>query len=351
VPIDEMKLSAAYPVVEGYKGYGAFGWHVMIEDAMQFSKLYITGSFSPSESLKEMERWHLDIEYQGINWHLRYWHNDADFYDLFGPVERSRKGDALLGGYEEYLIYDVPRELVFTADLAFFTGLDTLPANQNVPATSDTIISGSLAFDYTNTDKSLGAVDHEKGWEWDFEISNDYADREYFPKIRGGLNFGFALPWDHASVWLYNAAGLAGGDKSNALTPFYFGSFGNNYVDDREVKRYREYSSLPGFEIDEISARNFFKSVVELNLPPIRYSNLGTPSLYLGSTRAAVFAGTLFADPGMTTERTLHTLGIQVDWNFTLVHRLPMTLSTGYAAGFEDGEKISDEVLISLKIM
>jgi hypothetical protein len=30
---------------------------------------------------------------------------------------------------------------------------------------------------------------------------------------------------------------------------------------------------------------------------------------------------------------------------------LPMTLSLGYAAGFEDGEKRGDELMISLKIM
>ena len=31
-----------------------------------------------------------------LNWDLHYWHNGADFYDLFGPVERSRKGDAFI---------------------------------------------------------------------------------------------------------------------------------------------------------------------------------------------------------------------------------------------------------------
>ncbi len=28
---------------------------------------------------------------------------------------------------------------------------------------------------------------------------------------------------------------------TNHLANWYFGAFGNNYVDDREVKRYREY--------------------------------------------------------------------------------------------------------------
>jgi hypothetical protein len=49
--------------------------------------------------------------------------------------------------------------------------------------------------------------------------------------------------------------------------------------------------------------------------------------------------------------RSLQTIGIQTDWNFTVAHRLPMVLSLGYAEGFEDGERHGSEVLVSLKIM
>ncbi|MBK8545631.1 MAG: hypothetical protein IPL62_20145 [Caulobacteraceae bacterium] len=57
------------------------------------------------------------------------------------------------------------------------------------------------------------------------------------------------------------------------------------------------------------------------------------------------------AEPRFGDRRSLQTLGIQTDWNFTVAHRLPMTFSVGYARGFEDGEAESDEVLVSLKIM
>ena len=52
-----------------------------------------------------------------------------------------------------------------------------------------------------------------------------------------------------------------------------------------------------------------------------------------------------------STSCTVTTLGFQVDWQFTLAHRLPMTLSIGYAAGFEDGDQHDDEWLASLKIL
>ena len=117
------------------------------------------------------------------------------------------------------------------------------------------------------------------------------------------------------------------------------------------MKRYREFETLPGFEIDEVAARNFAKSVLEWNLPPVRFEDVGTPSIYLGSIRPAVFASVLIADMDLSTERTVGNAGAQVDFNFTLAHRLPMTFSVGYAAGIEGWAKRDEEWLISLKIM
>ena len=52
---------------------------------------------------------------------------------------------------------------------------------------------------------------------------------------------------------------------------FFFGGFGNNYVDHDDEKRYRETYAFPGAELNEIGGRNFLKSTVELNLPPLRF--------------------------------------------------------------------------------
>jgi hypothetical protein len=42
---------------------------------------------------------------------------------------------------------------------------------------------------------------------------------------------------------------------------------------------------------------------------------------------------------------------VQVDLNFTIVHRLPMTLSFGYAQGWVGGSKFDEEWMVSLKIL
>ena len=350
VPRAEMHLGAAYPVVEGYKGHGAFGYHAIFEDPLQFNQLKATVSYSP-DTADDDEAWHVDIDYHTLKWNFRYWHNDADFYDLFGPTERARKGDAVIVGRHDSLIYDIPRQLDFKTDIAFYRGLDTLPAAQNVSTRFRNLAEINAGLNYTNTTKSLGAVDHEKGWQWDLAATVDYASERVFPSVHGGVNVGTPLPLHNASVWLYTAAGTAGGDRTNPLSSFYLGGFGNNYVDDREVKRYREFDSFPGFEINEIDARTFARSVAEWNAPPLRFRDIGTPSLFLSSARAAAFAGVLVAEPGFGPTRTLETIGAQIDWNFTVALRLPMVLSIGYAKGFEDGEGHGDQTLLSLKIL
>lgn len=350
VPRDEMRLGAAYPVVEGYRGYTAFGYTATFEDPLQFSRLHATLTYTPDSPLDDQD-WHFDLAYQTLRWSFRYWHNDADFYDLFGPTERSRAGDAAIVGYHRALIYDTPRQLDLSVEAAYYTGLDTLPTAQEVETQFDSLGTVSAELNYTNTTRSLGAVDHERGWRWNLAAGADHANGETFPSVRGGIDFGVPLPLNNSSVWLYTAAGTVGGDRDSPLGSFYLGAFGNNYVDDREVKRYREFDSFPGFDINEIDARSFVRSVAEINLPPIRFEDVGIPSIFLSSMRPALFAGALETDPANGDRRSLQTIGVQTDWNFTIAHRLPMVFSLGYAEGFEDGENRGGEVLISLKIM
>jgi hypothetical protein len=78
---------------------------------------------------------------------------------------------------------------------------------------------------------------------------------------------------------------------------------------------------------------------------------MGRPGFYLGHLRPAVFFGALVADPGDSLERTVTTIGAQLDLSFTLAHRLPMTISLGYAAGYEDGDRRDNEWMASLKIL
>ena len=77
-----------------------------------------------------------------------------------------------------------------------------------------------------------------------------------------------------------------------------------------------------------------------------------TPGFFLGHARPALFVGALAARPADGSgRRTVYDAGAQVDLSLTVLHRLDMTLSFGYAAGFEDGRKVDDEWMLSLKIL
>jgi len=205
---------------------------------------------------------------------------------------------------------------------------------------------------YTDTRRSRGAVDDEKGWMAELVGSTSFADGKAYPQLHARADAGIALPYGHASLWLRNAAGASGGDRSSPYANFYFGGFGNNYVDSRNEKRYREYYAFPGFEINELGGRSFWRSMVELNLPPVVFESAGTPVFHLAWLRPAAFAAALWTDPASSGRRTRHeSVGLQLDLRFSVLHWYEMTLSAGYAAGYRGGTRAGDEWMVSLKIM
>jgi hypothetical protein len=200
--------------------------------------------------------------------------------------------------------------------------------------------------------RSIGAVDDEKGITWALIYKGSHVTGEFAPQLRGELDFGVPLPWGNSSAWLRSAAGTANGSRTSAIANFYFGGFGNNYVDNRSIKRYRNYDSFPGFEINEISALNFVRTTAELNLPPYVFESAGTPSLYAHWLRPAVFVSGLRSDPGNSALRKDYgSAGLQMDLKFSALHWYDMTLSIGYAVGYTSGRRTGDEWMISLKIL
>ena len=351
-PLRNLSLVNAFPVLQGYKSESGIGYHFNIEDPIRFAKFGITGAYTPGSNLAGSERGHVDMTGSYLGWHSELSWNRSDFYDLFGPTKRSRKGYAAKGGYDWLLIYDEPRKLDLTFDVEYYDKIDTLPNAQNVQTTFTRLATGKVGLHYTDVRRSLGAVDDEKGLVWNVEFDENRVSGQSIPQLFGNLDLGFALPFAHSSVWLRSAAGVASGDRDNPVANFYFGGFGNNYVDNGNVKRYREYSSLPGFKIDEVSALSFVRELVEWNLPPVVFESVGRPGFYLNWLRPAVFAAGLRTDPGHSALRKNYaSTGAQADLHISVLHWYDMTLSVGYAVGYQGSRRAGSEWMISLKIM
>jgi hypothetical protein len=347
---EQRKFAGTYPIVEGYKGAWSPGWYFHWEDPLQFNQINASISISPFDHMRFKDRFHARAELKTLNWDLKYQHNAGDFYDLFGPVKRSRHGDSVVAAYNKTIVYDPPRQLDLLASAAVYTGLEVLPNAQNIPSPRN-IESVEIGAKYHDFRQSLGGVDHEKGIAWRMLGDLDYAQGEAFPKLYGGIDYGVPLPVPNSSVWVYAHAGTAAGRRASPLAAFYFGSFRNNYVDDRPVKRYREMESFPGFSIDEIAARRFAKLTGEVNMPPIRFAEVGTPAFFLSYVRPAIFGGFMAAQEPDRTSHHYADLGGQLDLNFTVALRLPMVLSFGAAGGWRDGHYRKTEWLASLKIL
>ncbi len=351
-PRRDLVVKNGLPVLQGYKDSIGVGYRLSVEDPIGFAQVAITAAFTPDTGLASSERAHLDLNWNYLGWRADLTWNKSDFYDLFGPTKKSRKGLGIKVGHDNTLIYDEPRRLDLKTEIAYYDKIDALPDYQNVDATFERLYTAEVSLRYKHFQRSLGAVDDEKGLSWEASLSANRVNGETIPQLRGGLDFGFPLPLDHSSVWLRSAAGVADGDRRDPFANFFFGGFGNNYVDSGAIKRYREHYAMPGFGINEVSGRSFVKTLAELNLPPRIFESVGTPSFYLAWLRPAVFASALRTDPqDSRLRRDYSSLGAQVDLRFTVLHWYEMTLSVGYAVGYRGATRAGDEFMISLKIL
>ena len=341
-----------YPIVQGYKNTQAIGWRVNFSDPLQLNRASASVSVSPWGDLPGQERVHVRAEYERFDWKARASWNDADFYDLFGPTKVSRKGYNVTVGHTNTLLYDQPKRLTLAIEGTAAGNMDQLPQYQNVPVAVDRLYSADAELSYSNLRSSLGHVDDEKGHFWSATAHADYVNGTLFTRMHGRLDLGTPVSASHSSVWLRSAAGFSPQSADEPFANFYFGGFGNNRVDRGEIKRYREYYAFPGADLNELSGRNFVKSLVEWALPPVRFAGVGTPGLYLSFLRPAVFAGVLATNLDRRAIRTTAaTFGGQVDLRLTMLSALDLTVSIGGGFRLQDQARPRREAMISLALL
>jgi len=173
-----------------------------------------------------------------------------------------------------------------------------------------------------------------------------------YPRVYGTLALGTLLPLDHSSVWLRAATGWSPGKREDPFANFYFGAFGNNWVDHGDFRRYREYYAFPGASLNSIGGTNFGKALVEWVISPVRFRRFGGESFYCTWVQLVLFGG------GVTTNmdapslgQTVVDAGAQADFRLVLFSALESTFSLGWAAAAEKDERLTREFMASLKIL
>ena len=377
-----IRFTNIYPIPQSYKTRVAWGLRFNFRDRVGLHFFEVDGLVTPSESLPDKEKVHLLANYSwswayGGWWEFGGWYNRSDFYDFFGPTKTSRKGYSLSATYRRNLTHESPKTLDYTLSVAGYGGLETLPFYQNVQAVFEEYLSAYGQLNYSNQSGTIGGSGREKGVAWKLNglinfinptdatlnpnVVPEGADslirassRRAYPRLWFNFNWGGRLPWAHSSIWLRPSVGQSFAPRSfppEPLNNFFFGGFGNNWVDHKSVARYREHYAFPGIELNALGGTNFGKLLLEWRLPPVRFSRFGSPTFYLNSAHLALFTTgitTNFDDSSL--RRTLVNVGAQLDIKLVSFFSLPYTFSVGYAAAFEENERYSDELMISLKI-
>jgi hypothetical protein len=351
-------LNSAYPVVEGYQDAAgtnavAIGGRANLSDQVGATALNLTASYSPDPALSSDERLHLRADFQSWNWRVTAALNRADFYDLFGPTKVSRRGYSLAVQNKGNLFMDDPRSLTYTLRLAGYRHLATLPDYQNVAAPVDRLVSFSADLAYRSLRRSLGAVEDELGTGARAAVYGNYVGGTLFPLLQLDASHGFLLPLNHSSLWFRAAAGSAlAGNRSDPFAQFFFGGFGNNWVDYRDIRQFRQIESFAGLEIDAIGGASYGKAQVEWVLPPLRFRRAGIPSFYLQWADLSLFATGLVTDVDQrAARRTLASAGAQLDVRLVTLSHLASTLSIGFAVAHEAGAPLHSAGMFSFKIM
>ena len=170
--------------------------------------------------------------------------------------------------------------------------------------------------------------------------------------MRGGFDFGIALP-------LRALVGLAA-DRRRRGQRFEEcdgGQFLLRRI--RQQLRRRQVGQalsqvrfVPGVRDQRDRGLNFVNELVEWNLPPYVFESAGTPRFYVNWLRPSVFVAGLWRDPAIRLLRKDYaSAGAQMDLRFSVLHWYEMTLSVGYAVGYQGSRRAGDEWMISLKIM
>ena len=351
-PAGNFRLASLYPVAEGYKDFPAYGLRFNFADPTTLTRGDLTVAYTPNQILPEEERVHAAFNYRFWQWRIGGTYNASDFYDLVGPTKTSRKGYSLTLENRDFLFFDEPETMEYRVALGGYWGLERLPEFQNIQTPVDKFLSLNARINYQYLMKSLGAVDDEQGVIWQLVSHTNLVKGNLFPRVHTNAAYGTLLPINHSSLWLRGSAGYSFGDRYDPFSSFYFGGFGNNWVDHQEIKRYREEYSFPGVEIDNIGGVLFAKGMLEWDLPPIRFRRFGVPSFYCNWARIGLFTSAIGTNFDRSSERQVEgNAGGQIDFRLVIFSSLESTLSLGYAVAAQQNQRRSNEFMISLKIL
>jgi len=359
-PFRELRFTGAYPEISGFRDTKSWnratpvlGYRISFQDPLGLHSLNFALGISPWSHNRPQNRYHAEIDWKYRSWNLNAALNPTSFYDLFGPVQSSRKGWSVSAGYSRRRVRVKPYNTEWGFRISSYGNMESLPMFQEVKAEKSTFQTVRAYYTMSRLRSTLGATMSEAGWQWQMTGHTYLVGGKLYPNVTATYNQGFLIPvMRNTCFWLRGAVGQNFGDMNSVYGNDFFGGFGNNLVDYRGQYAYRNVHSMPGADIDFIRAHSFGKLTAELNLTPIRYDNFGLVNLYPTYSQFSIFSSGLITDPwGSGISRSYVNVGIQLTTEIALFKYLNTKWSVGYACiwgpeGYDDGAW-----LFSLKLL
>ena len=345
-------LANAYPGAAGLQELRGRRLPRQLRRSAALRELGITAAYTPSADLPADERGHVEIERTATSAGAGGSRGTARTSTTCS-VRRSAAARATppSSATTSFLIFDEPRRLELQFDLAYYDKIDTLPSARTWPRRLHRLATGGdrAALHRSCASRSAPSTTRRAS-RWDLVATRERRAGHDVPQLRGDARLRLR-PALRATRRSGCAAPRAwrNGDRNNPFANFYFGGFGNNYVDNRSIKRYREYVRLPGLRDrrDQRRSRSRADGRIE---PAAGGLRVGRHAELLPQLAAAGGVRLRPRGPIPTTVRIAASdyasVGAQVDLHFSVLHWYEMTLSVGYAVGYRGrparGQRVDD---------
>ena len=211
---------------------------------------------------------------------------------------------------------------------------------------------GGASSPYSDVRKSLGSVDDEAGQRWWVEARGEHVNGGGVSKLFGAYDCGIPLPLGHSSIWSRSAAGLSPQPAANPFANFFFGAFGNNWIDHlrREALSRVLQPARRGTERDRRPQFPQDRARVERPAAPIPPRRDPGVLRHLGACRG-VRPYPRHQPRRRRRPSRRSDLGGQIDVRIGALSALELTASFGAATAFERGAGPRHQLFASLKVL
>lgn len=346
-----LQFHSIFPVISGFRDQKVVGVFTHFADPLFLHDFVFEIGATPFDRNPVDPRFHFRGKYEyKRTYRLELEHNGPSFYDLFNQRKAGMIGTKATLGHTHYWKYDIPHKIKQTSDLTFYTGVQAI--NDNLIAVSNPdFFTFETSLNSQNFRRAIGSVDKEFGNEWTLTAMVLGVGAKSPEFVQGGhaeWSRFLTWLWPHNVLHLKLAAGYLHTRDNLAIGKFYFGGFGNRYLENKEVKQFRDPFRFPGIPIYSVAAEGFGKVMVEHNLPPLRFNDVRLGLHFLSHLDASWFVQGLLLKSNQ--ENKWVNVGGQINFVFNHWYNLETTFSAGVAQAWSS-QTSSREWFVSFKLL